>query len=274
MKNPEQNRKSNFGKMSASGNLGFILGPAIAGVLSMFFEGYHMPVIFALIISLIGSVIIVLWLTEIIPEFTEAEKKSNSFKTIIKIKHVPYMYLLYFLIFLGFNFFYTAFPNHAMLGLEWPPEYLGPYFSTLGILMFLVQGPLMSTIGERFSAYTLLIFGSLILCIQFFLLIPSSAILAYVALLFFALGNGMMWPSYLSILSACGSKAQQGTIQGIGTSFGSLASILGLILGGFLYNSLGSFTFLIAGSIIFVVFLLSFKSRQIQNDGTATETGK
>jgi len=207
-----------------------------------------------------------MWLPESKHTSTKEEEEQRSFKNILKIQHVKYMFVLYFLIFLGFNFFYTAFPVHASSTLVWSPTKLGFYFSALSILMVLVQGPLLSKIGSRFSDYSLVIFGSLILSVQFFLLIPGFDSLTYVSLLFFALGNGLMWPSYLSILSACGSKNQQGSIQGLGTSFGSLTSIIGLLAGGFLYNSIGSYTFLIAGSIIFAVFILSFRSRKIQGN--------
>lgn len=259
----EETRKGNFGKMSAASSLGFILGPAIAGSLAASSAGYSLPVIFALAISIVGLAIIFLWLPESKHVSTKKEEEQRSLKNILKIKHVKYMFVLYFLIFLGFNFFYTAFPIHSSFTLQWSPTHLGFYFSALGVLMVLVQGPILTAIGRRFSDYSLVIFGSFILSFQFFLLIPSLDILAYVSLLFFALGNGLMWPSYLSILSACGSKNQQGSIQGIGTSFGSLASIIGLLAGGFLYNSIGSYTFLIAGTIIFIVFILSFKSRKI-----------
>jgi len=207
-----------------------------------------------------------MWLPESKQVSTAEDEEQRSFKNILKIQHVKYMFVLYFLIFLGFNFFYTAFPVHASTTLLWSPAQLGFYFSVLSVLMVLVQGPLLSKIGSRFSDYSLVIFGSLILSFHFFLLIPSIVTLAYVSLLFFALGNGLMWPSYLSILSACGSKNQQGSIQGLGTSFGSLASIIGLLAGGFLYNVIGSFTFLIAGSIIFIVFILSFQSRKIKSN--------
>lgn len=261
----DTNRKANFGKMSAASSLGFIVGPAIAGVLAALNEGYSWPVIAALLISVVGLVVIILWLPDTEVASAEKEAVSRSLKSIWKIKHVPYMFALYFMIFLGFNFFYTAFPIHASSTMMWSTTKLGMYFSALSILMVLVQGPLMSRIANRFSDYSLLIIGSLILSVQFFLLIPSTDSLAYLAIIFFALGNGTMWPSYLSILSACGSKNQQGSIQGIGSSFGSLASIIGLVLGGFLYSSIHSYTFLIAGSIIFAVFLLSFRSRKISN---------
>ncbi|MEO0335529.1 MAG: MFS transporter, partial [Pseudomonadota bacterium] len=68
---------------------------------------------------------------------------------------------------------------------------------------------------------------------------------------FFALGNGLLWPSYLSILSAQGSSEEQGSIQGYGSSFGSLASIIGLLAGSLLFSKFGSTVF-VASALIFV----------------------
>jgi hypothetical protein len=59
--------------------------------------------------------------------------------------------------------------------------------------------------------------------------------------------------SFLSILS----KRAGNAVQGIVSSFGSLASIIGLTIGGFLYNIIGGFTILISEGIIFVVFIMS-----------------
>ena len=73
-----------------------------------------------------------------------------------------------------------------------------------------------------------------------------------------------MWPSFMSILSKSAGKVYQGFIQGVSSSFGSLASIIGLIVGGFLYNLIGGSTFLISGEIIFVVFIMSFRLLKIK----------
>ena len=71
------------------------------------------------------------------------------------------------------------------------------------------------------------------------------------AVILFALGNGLMWPSFMSILSKRAGTDNQGAIQGVASSFGSLASIIGLIIGGVLYNLIGGSTFLIsAGNIL------------------------
>jgi len=92
---------------------------------------------------------------------------------------------------------------------------------------------------------------------NFLLLIPGNFYLAYLATGFFALGDGFMWPSFLSLLSKIIGEGYQGTMQGLACSFGGLASIIGLIIGGLLYEMLSGETFLISGLVICVVFYLT-----------------
>jgi MFS family permease len=107
----------------------------------------------------------------------------------------------------------------------------------------------------------LTITGSIILAINFLILITGDFVLTYVAAVFFAAGNGIMWPSFLSILSRTARDKYQGTVQGFASSSGSLASIIGLIIGGILYEQLGHMTFLISALVIFLVFIMSFRIR-------------
>jgi MFS family permease len=260
-----RNRKAYYGKMSAASNVGFIAGPALAGLLASQFEGYVAPVLMASFIAVVGLIILFIWLPECSQKDNNEADDSGSLREIVRIRFVPFMFLLYFLIFLGFNFFYTAFPTHARDTLEWSSARLGIYMSILSLAMFLVQGPVMAKISRTFKEYQLIVAGSLILSFQFFMLIPGIDALTYGAILFFACGNGVMWPSYLSLLGSCGRRSQQGRIQGLGSSFGSLASIMGLLLGGFFYQTIGPFTFIIPGAVILLVFILSFRTRMIQS---------
>jgi len=50
------------------------------------------------------------------------------------------------------------------------------------------------------------------------------------------------------------------------SSFSSLASILGLILGGFFYEIFGGRAFIIAAVIIYTVFLLSFRMLSFEKE--------
>ncbi|HII90897.1 MAG TPA: MFS transporter [Methanosarcina sp.] len=282
----ERDRSRNFGKMSISENLGFVVGPALAGVLSLTAYGDVAPVLGAIIISLIGTLLVIFYLPESKecapgkPEDTGNVRKifgyeirecritkeieKLDFREILRIPGISYMLGLYFLIDLGYNVFYTAFPLHAISTLNWSIAKMGIYFTVLSGLLILVQSTVLPRVSRRYSDAALIIFGSLMLGTNFLLLIPGNVFLTYLAAGFFALGDGVMWPSFLSLLSKVAGKKYQGTVQGIASSSGGLASITGLILGGLLYETLAGTSFLIAGLVIYTVFVLNFRLRRFE----------
>ena len=277
----DENRSKNFGKMAISSNLGFIVGPALAGILGATVYGEALPVLAALILSLVVLVVIIFTLKETRPsiimkvpekkdvgrvfsfESKECYKTANparlKFRDVFKLKHISFLLVLYFLIFLGFNIFYTAFPIHAVDGLGWTVTQMGIFYAVLSGIMALVQGPILRKALKKFSEEQLVIIGSVILGTNFILLVSSDIILIYAAAVMFAVGNGLMWPSVMSIFSKRAGIVYQGTVQGVANSFGSLASIIGLLMGGLFYNMFGATTFLISAGVIFTVFIMSFR---------------
>jgi len=281
----EANRSKNFGKMAISSNLGFIVGPAIAGVLGATVFEETLPVLAALFLSLAAVFVIKFSLKESKPSvirkiqeranvrkvfvheckdcYKIQDPKKISFKDVFKLKHIPYMLTLYFFIFLGFNIFYVSFPIHAVVRLEWNITQMGIFFAVLSGIMALVHGPILSKASKKFSDGVLVIIGSIILGTNFIFFISNDIVLLYVAAVLFAVGNGLMWPSVMSILSKCAGNDHQGAVQGIAGSFGSLASIIGLIIGGILYGFFEENVFLISAGIIFAVFIMSFRLLKI-----------
>ena len=275
------NRSKNFGKMAVSSNLGFIVGPAIAGILGSTIYKEMLPVIAALFLALITLIVIGFTLKESKPrelvqvpekgyigkvfaqECKECYKivnpKKIKFQDIFKIKYVSFLLFLYFLIFLGFNIYYTSFPIHAVVGLKWSITQMGIFYAILSGIMVLVQGPVLRKALQKISEEKLVIIGSIILGTNFILFVSNENFLIYVAAILFAVGNGLMWPSFMSIFTKRAGYVYQGAIQGVASSFGSLASIIGLTIGGLLYNLIGGTTFLISAGIIFAVFIMSFR---------------
>jgi DHA1 family tetracycline resistance protein-like MFS transporter len=278
----DSTRSKNFGKMAISSNLGFILGPALAGILGGTIYGAILPVLAALILSLVTILVIAFLLREskppskeiLVPEETTVRKvfsqdcrdcysTENTIKPrlrdVFKLEYISFLLVLYFLIFLGFNIYYAAFPTHAVNALKWSVTQLGIFYAVLSGTMALIQGPVFSKALKRFSEEKLVVIGSIVLGTNFILFASNSIIAVSLALILFAVGNGLMWPSFMSILSRRAGSKLQGAVQGVAGSFGGLASIIGLTLGGFLYNSVGGVTFLISGGVIFVVFIMSFR---------------
>lgn len=282
----DKNRSKNFGKMAISSNLGFIVGPALAGLLGATVYKELLPVLAAVFISVLALIVIAFKLKEskvastILTSINNTEEAESirkvfscepkecyklpnpnnlSILDVFRLKNISFLLVLYFFIFLGFNVFYTAFPIHAATGLKWSTTEMGIFYSVLSAVMILVQGPILRKALQKFSDEKLVIIGSLILSINFVLFTLNSTIFVYVALILFAVGNGLSWPSFMSILSKRAGTVHQGVIQGVGSSMGSLASIIGLVLGGILYNMIGPTTFLVSAVVIFLVFIMSFR---------------
>jgi MFS family permease len=260
------NRSKNFGRLGMAANLGFIIGPALAGLLGGTRFRESVPVAMSILVSAF-ALLLLTRLPETHPQrrtgggtlASNGVERAPGWRDVLDLPGVPLLLVLYFIIFLGFNVFYTAFPVHAATELAWSPARLGLFFAVLSGLMILVQGPVLSWLAPRMSPALLVAGGNVILALSFAVLTVGGEAGTWVAAPLFALGNGVMWPSYLTVLSTAGGRQMQGAVQGRAASMGSAASIVGLILGGLLHDALGAHAFWVSSITIAVAGLLSGK---------------
>ncbi len=271
-----KDRDAGFGKISAAMNLGFIIGPVISGLLSSLPNGKFLTVCLAAAISLVGIFIIQFMLPDTnvragkkayrpsllrrifnreLKDCEDSGAEREYQGSVFAIPYVPLFMILYFGIFLAFNFFYAAFPLYAAEILEWSPSRLGFFFTVLSAVMICVQWWLLPKLSDRFKDIALFITGNVLLVVCFSLLTLKNDVYIYTSAVFFGLGNGMMWPSFMAMLSRIGNKTQQGAIQGFAGSAGSLASIVGMLSGGFIYGVLeGRIFYLTAAGLLLISF--------------------
>jgi MFS transporter, DHA1 family, tetracycline resistance protein len=281
-------RKQNFGKMSAASNLGLIFGPLLAGLLGATHWGSILPVIATAIVSLLAVIVIYFRLHDVRVQSSVSpvqikpsvklisqqckdcaglkEQNKTGFFSILKLPYVALFMVLYFLIFLGFNFFYVAFPVYTAGKLHWPVFQLGIFFAFLSGALVVVQGPVLTFLAKKFSGTMLVIAGSVLLASGFFLFRYNNIPLIYTGALFFALGNGIMWPSFMGLMSYLGNQNTQGAIQGFASSSGSMASIIGLITGALLYHQLQENVFLLASALLLLIAIVSLRLISIEKE--------
>lgn len=285
----DETRSNNFGKMGASSSLGFVIGPAFAGLLAATALGEILPLIIAALISLLAIFIINTRLKESNPcvvdtgrvsfkgfrQFLQVEHKEcytegkkemeeesgSGWRSVLKIKGVPRLFAVYFLTFFAFSLFYAGWPIYVSRQLEWTSIELGVFLAYFSLVMVVVQGPVLTFLTKRYTSGRLILLGTLLLAIGFLMLTGAQVWMLYVAVTVMAFGNGIMWPSFLVLLSGSGSPASQGAIQGYGSSMGSMASIFGLILGGFLMESIGPSVFIIAAGLFLVIVFMVPKNQ-------------
>jgi MFS family permease len=274
----EPDRARSFGRMAVSSNLGFVVGPALAGLLGATLLGEVLPVLAAFAISVVALGLIRFGLVDVAPstitgpleeptpcdlygqELQPAYEvkcpKPDGFGAILALPNMPALLAVNFLVMLGFSFFYVAFPVHAVEGLGWDVTGIGMYFAALSLTMIAVQGPVLARAADRWTDRSLMSFGGLALAVGFTTLLSPSTAIVYLAAGLIALGNGLMWPTFMSVLSKSTDPSLQGAVQGYAQSAGAIASIAGLVAGGIGYVWLGASLFVLAAVVVAVASLL------------------
>ncbi len=273
----EDNRSAAFGKMGVAASLGFVIGPAIAGLLG---KTYLLGVLGALGLSIAATVIIARRLPESLPRAMQRLPNRDQpavvfgreprpcvrlagprsqWRDTLGVPHVPWLLLVYFIAYFGFTVFQAAFPAHAAITLHWTVRQTGVLFTVLAGTLALVQGQLTGRLAKRLGNTALIVSGGGVLSVGLVLFASSHTVLVYVAAVLYATGTGLMWPPLLAVIANVAGRDHQGAVQGLAGSAGGAASMLGLLLGGILYESVGSTTFFVASATILTCAIMSLR---------------
>jgi MFS family permease len=280
-----ETRNRNFGRMGVAANFGMVLGPGLASVLGATRYGPSLPVLAAALIALVGVGVIAFGLPESNPNaglpecprdepgqvlgaeprdcVAAARQRQASVPALLREPNVAFMMALYFTILLSFNFYYIAFPVHAARNLEWDVTQIGVFFAVLSTMIVVVEGPILSRVSKRLSESTLILIGLPILGTNFLLMSSPRIELLYLGAMLFAVGTGLIWPSVVSMVSKVAPDRFQGAVQGVAGSVGSLASIVGLVLGGVTFSAYGVGTFLLSAGIAYGAFVMAWRLPRI-----------
>jgi MFS family permease len=114
-------------------------------------------------------------------------------------------------------------------------------FAYVGVLMVLVQGYFIRKWTPKYGEPALLSAGLLFFAASLFGIAASHSILAMaIVMTFLAVGNGLMRPPNLGMISLLTPAGEQGAAMGVTNSVASLGRIIGPVFGGWLYQELGS----------------------------------
>lgn len=288
----EETRSRNFGLIGASTSLGFIVGPAMSGVLAGGPLGEKLPLLVSAFMALFTAFIIYWQLKETVPSawdprkipfrgfrqvFQVEQKDCRSGEPeqggrlkrseIMRINGIPALFAIYFLSFFSFSLYYVSMPVYASRILEWDAVKLGLFLAYFSTLMVLVQGPLLNFLNTRINRRNLVLFGAVTTATGFSLLTLGGVPSLYLGVSVMALGNGLMWPSFLGILGGKGDVKIQGSIQGHGASMGSIASMTGLLAGGILFELWKTNVFFISGAMYGLIYLIAYRFCKVESAG-------
>lgn len=240
---PSEKRAQNFGMIGAAFGLGFIIGPALGGLLGAF--GTRVPFYGAAVLSFLN------WLYGyfIVPESLLKEnrrnfewKKANPLLTLTQFKkyHIDLKLILALVcIYIAVHSVQSNWNFFTMGTFGWSEKMVGYSLALVGLLVGLVQGVLIRftipKLGQKKSLFTGLSFYTLGLLL---FAVASEGWMMFAFLFPYCLG-GITMPAMQSIISSRVPANEQGNLQGSLTSLMSLTSIIGPLL---MTNTYATFT--------------------------------
>lgn len=270
-----ENRAKNLGVSGAAFGLGAIGGPALGGGLVGL--GATVPVFVAAGMTGINLLMAALFLKETLREETRKEFDIRSINVFSKISSLLSNDGLRG-ISLGFAFFnlaFSAFTSMLVLSLKemygWEANQTSGIFVVVGLTMTYAQVALIGKLVNRYGERVLFRVGMLVVAAGI-LLIPAAKIndqlvgvIIVGAGILLAVGASLVLPTSRSLVSGLVSKNEQGVQLASLASLAAIASTIGPVMGGWLYDRSTVLSFLIEAVVCVIGFAIIGKgSRDLE----------
>ncbi|MBV9299217.1 MAG: MFS transporter, partial [Verrucomicrobia bacterium] len=260
-----------MGLIGAAFGIGFVLGPAIGGILSQW--SVVAPFWFAAVLSILNAVLMWIMLPE--PERHAARERGPvTLRQILEQAggwRLGVVTVIYFIAIAGFAVVTVIYPqvSHRRFGLN--QSQISYIFVMVGLIGAGIQGGGIGRLVQRFGDVNLAIAGFAIMCVSMMMMPLARSVPLF--LLFtagLAVGNSLSQPTVNAIASKSASAALQGRVMGVVQSAGSLGRVFGPVLAGFLLTGdhtrpniqSGNTPFLVGGVVIAIAFGLATTLRR------------
>lgn len=252
-----EDRARGMGLIGAAIGLGFILGPALGGILAhlsstlpvpLFHRNpYALPCLAAAALAAVNLLAAAFLLPESLPDAIRKAPPVRSTRLQVLAQgltdpRLRILVIIYFLFMLGFTMMEATLTlfiekrigmqDHAQL-----VRRVGYLFGFIGVIQVALQGGLVGVLARRFGESKLLATG----CILAMISLGSVPLVhSWGALYFVALGlaasGGLAQPSVAALISRAASARAQGGALGVSQSAASLARVGGPVIAGALFQ--------------------------------------
>ncbi len=236
-------RAASFGKVGAAFGLGFILGPAMGGLLADY--GTRLPFFVAGSLAFANGIYGYFVFPETMPKERQRPfewRRANplgALATLGKIKGILPIAFIYFLWVCATNIYPATWAFFAPAQFGWDSKMVGISLTLVGVSMLLFQsmviGRVVKRFGERTTAMIGMAFGLASFTITAFLTNGVIALTLNVLNGF----SGMAMPAINAMMSRRTPPDQQGELQGLNGSLSALAFLMAQLV---YNNTLSTFT--------------------------------
>ncbi|MGE7835539.1 MFS transporter [Viridibacillus arvi] len=245
---PPEQRTKYFGWVSAVVGVGTVIGPTLGGLLAKF--GYSVPMYFGAIITLLNVVYGIFYMPESLGKNNRLKEitfvRLNPFiqlANVLSMKNLKRLLVSAFLIWIPNGSLQAVFSQFTMDTFSWKPALIGLMFSIMGFQDIISQGFIMPKLLLKISDKQIAILGMVSEIIGYSLIALSALFSFYplfiAGMFIFGFGDSIFGPSFNGMLSKSVDSSEQGRIQGSSQSIQALARMIGPIIGGQIYVSIG-----------------------------------
>jgi len=253
-----KDRARAYGLIGVAFGLGFILGPALSGVLAK--VSITAPIWVAAGITAVATVMAWLWLPETVHR-THAGTglPFKNLATLMRRPNLRRVLAIDFVYWLAFAVFQTTFALFAARRFNFDAPQTGYFFAAFGLLGAVVQGAMIRPVVNRFGDKSTFMAG--LLCGAIGLIataLTHSVQLFALSLVPLALGIGFGHPTMTSLVSRAARGDEQGRVQGAASAVESLGRTIGPMWGSATLQRFGEgVPYVTAAGFLLLTLLLS-----------------
>lgn len=271
----DDNRSANFGLIGAAWGFGFIVGPALGGLLGEY--GAAAPFFGAAVLNLLNFAFGIFILPESLPEDQRRQidlAKLNPFASLMKVLKAPHLSVFvfsFFLLYLAGNSHPAIWTLFTEYKFAWTATEVGLSMSFTGIMIAFSQGYLTRVVIPKWGERKAIFVGLSIEIFSFILYaIATQGWMMYAITMLFAV-SGVAGPALQAVVTKRVPANEQGELQGSLISIGSLAAIIAPILYTYLFSGFSGpqaisefpgVPYLVAGLVCAFAVLLLWRDRK------------
>ena len=267
-----KSRNRGLGMIGAAFGLGFIIGPAVGGLLSSI--SYSVPAFVAAALAFVNLLLIAFWL----PESLTAEKRARqierkpafSLQALLQALKHPLtgpLLITRFLYSLAFVILQSIFSLFALKRFNMSVVGTGFVLTYVGVISVITQAWLVGKLSQKFKDSILIQSGLMLLAMGLLVwaFAPNVPLLVF-SVTPIALGGGLLNTILPSALTKTVEPQEVGGILGLSTSVESSTRVIAPLLGGFLLENVAYWAPGLFGALILFVTFAYFL-RTVGNDG-------
>ncbi len=269
---PQEDRAGRMSLLGAAFNIGFIVGPALGGLLAHPNSGpagFRTPLFVCAGLSALSAIGLFLFVTESRKREARFTAQPSRWDVIGRAFNTPIMLRLMLVTLLAGSAFTgveSIFGLWTQARFDWGPRQVGAAFAVVGIVAAFCQIVLVGRLSKRFGEARMLAVGMAVTTICLALQpLGWGAITVVPLLALAAFGQSIAWPNVAAVISRNADWENQGQYLGLNNAMGALARVVGPFILGLGFSKIGpDAPFYLAGLMVLPAIWLAWASRRIR----------